>query len=160
MIFVTTGTQEPFDRLVKCIDELLSEYPDMTFVVQAMKGEYSPQNFELLDFLSPSRFDEYFKSADLIVAHAGMGTILSALVIAKPIIVIPRIQDFNEHRSDHQVATANKMKEMGYVEVANDENELKDILIRLHKGAQLPGKTIGKYASDSLVKSLRDFIHS
>ena len=54
----------------------------------------------------------------MIYAHAGMGTILSALKQDKPIIIVPRLASLKEHRNDHQIATAMRMDELGYVYVA------------------------------------------
>ena len=62
----------------------------------------------------------------MIVAHAGMGTIISAMQHQKPIIIFPRIAALGEHRNEHQMATAKKMKELGYVHVAFNEKELKE----------------------------------
>ena len=46
------------------------------------------------------------------------------------------------------------MKEKNYAYVATSEEELRELL---HKDLQ-PQKTIGDFASESLVKSLQDFI--
>ena len=92
-----------------------------------------------------------FKSARMIVAHAGMGTIISAMQQEKPIIVFPRIARLGEHRNEHQLATAEKMKELGFVYVANTAEELKALLVDpnlkpLHK--------LGKFASQSLIDEM------
>lgn len=51
-------------------------------------------------------FDKLCHDARLIVAHAGMGTIISAMTKGKPIIVFPRIAALGEHRNEHQLATS------------------------------------------------------
>ena len=84
-----------------------------------------------------------------------MGTILSALSTGKPLIVFPRIAALGEHRNEHQLATAEKMKTLGYCYVAKDKDELKSLLLsnNLH-----PLCSIGDYASASLVQSITEFI--
>lgn len=157
MIFVTIGTQEPFDRLIKKMDELASRMPTIEFVAQTMKGDYVPKYMKCFDFFTPAQFDEHFQNAKLIVSHAGMGTIISALVNDKPIIVIPRLLIYNEHRSDHQLATAKALETLGYINVAYNTEELSTKLtsliqnpISLHK--------LGCFASDELIQDLKYFI--
>ena len=81
-------------------------------------------------FLAPDEFDKLCHDARLIVAHAGMGTIISAMTKGKPIIVFPRIAALGEHRNEHQLATSKKMKELGYAYVANNKEELKEYLLK------------------------------
>jgi len=155
MIFVTTGTQEPFDRLVAFIDAW-SRSVDEELIVQATVKEYQPQHIKLTPFLDPQRFNTYFKQARFIISHAGMGTIISSLKEEKVVIVIPRLVAKGEHRNDHQMATAKKMKALGYVRVAFTLEELRDMLKDLQKQeALLPLCKIKPYAEASLIASLR-----
>ena len=84
-----------------------------------------------------------------------MGSIISALQKRKPIIVFPRIAALGEHRNEHQMATAKKMKKLGFVYVALDEKELKKMLFSkdLHCLHEL-----GESASSSLIQSITDYI--
>jgi len=158
MIFITTGTQEPFDRLIETMDDIAGQYPDVHFVVQAFHSHYKAKNFEVLEFLSAADFSDYMDKAELIISHAGMGTIISALVDSKPIIVMPRLLKHNEHRNEHQLATARKFEAMGYLNVAYDEDELKDKFKNLWPHNVKPLHKIGGTASDQLIDSLRTFI--
>ena len=155
MIFVITGTQLPFDRLIRMLDELAPQL-DEEIIAQVNGSGYLPHHINTVDLLPPDEFDRLFSRARLIVAHAGMGTILSALTMHKPIIVFPRIAALGEHRNEHQLATAEKMKEAGWCYVATDKEELQSLLLKpdLH-----PLRFIGDYASESLVQSLEDFIN-
>ncbi|RZK15367.1 MAG: glycosyl transferase family 28, partial [Flavobacterium sp.] len=91
MIFITTGTQEPFERLIKAVDEVAPQLKDVPIFAQAFKTNYRVQNFKTIDFVSPSDFENYFDRAELIISHAGMGTIITALQKNKPILVLPRL---------------------------------------------------------------------
>jgi UDP-N-acetylglucosamine transferase subunit ALG13 len=155
MIFVTVGTQDPFDRLIKAVDEIAPMLGD-EIVAQAFFGEYKPKNIKTIDFISPVEFSEYIDKAQLIIAHAGMGTIISATTKDKPIVVFPRKLSLGEHTTDHQMATAKKMKEMGIVQVAFEEDELKELLLN-NKVRCL--KHLGDRASDSLVNSIKEYIN-
>ena len=59
-----------------------------------------------------------------MVAHAGTGSILTALDKGVPVIVFPRDDRYGEHRDDHQKQTARQMERMGLVSVAWTESEL------------------------------------
>ena len=154
MIFVTIGTQLPFDRLIKIIDELATKLNEEV-IAQVYQCGFTPQNIKTVDFLAPDEFNALFDKARLIISHAGMGTILSALQKGKPIIVFPRIAAMGEHRNEHQLATARKFKEMGSLNVAMNEEELSSMLLN---GNLTTLKHIGDYASPSLIQSLVSFI--
>lgn len=153
MIFVTIGTQFPFDRLIEMLDRIAPEL-DEEIYAQVLKGKYKPKHIKTLDFIEPDEFEEVFVQARLVVAHAGMGTILSSLRRSKPLIIFPRIAALGEHRNEHQRATALMIKEKNYAYVATNEKELRELL---HMDLR-PLKKIGEFASESLVKSLKDFI--
>lgn len=156
MIFVTVGTDLPFDRMMRVIDDWARGNNRRDVFAQIGEGGWRPGFIEHAEFLQPPEFKERFNEATLIISHAGMGTILSALLYGKPILVMPKRASLGEHRSEHQVATARKMMELGNVNVAFDETELRfrlDHLNELH-----PPKVIGNSAGPELVKGLRDFI--
>lgn len=154
MIFVTIGTQAPFDRFIKIIDEVAPQINE-EIIAQVYKCGFTPKNIKTVDFLAPDEFNNLFDKADLIISHAGMGTILSALQKHKPIIIFPRIAALGEHRNEHQLATAEKFKELGSVYVAMHEQELKELMLRKDL---VPLHEIGAEASESLILSLEEFI--
>ena len=144
----------PFDRLIRMLDEIAPQL-DEDIVAQVNGSGYLPRHINTIDLLPPDEFDRLFSSARLIVAHAGIGTIITAMQQQKPVIIFPRIAALGEHRNEHQLATAEKMKEAGWVYVANTKEELSELL-------QIPDLsplcTIGSSASESLVESITDFI--
>lgn len=153
MIFVTVGTQLPFDRLIRAIDEIAPSLNER-IVAQVNHSSYVPLHLECRDYLCADEFNALFDEARLILSHAGTGTILSALMREKPIIIMPRLFCMGEHRNDHQLATAMKMNELHYVNVAYDKKQLHDFI---RNGVQ-PLRTIGEKASEELVHSLTDFM--
>lgn len=127
MIFVTVGTQLPFDRLVKAIDELAPTLGRRVFA-QTSEGRYTPRNIEWKPFIRPLEVDGFFQEADIIVAHAGIGTILTARKLGKPVIIMPRVAALGEHRNDHQQATAGQLEGRPGIHVARDEAALARLL--------------------------------
>jgi len=159
MIFVTIGTQEPFDRLIKAMDEIAPQLSGVPIFVQTLNSGYRVKNMNVINFLSPDEFSVYFNNAKLVISHAGMGTIISALEQEKPIIVMPRLLKLKEHRNEHQLATSKKLDKLGYIRVAYDEGELKKMVLKVLFEDLRPLYKIGNSASDSLLTSLRDFIN-
>jgi len=158
MIFVTIGTQEPFDRLIKVMDEVALILKDTEIIAQVSQTNYKIKNMKVLNFVAPTEFNNYFNNAKLVVSHAGMGTIISALERKKPIIVMPRLMQYNEHRNEHQLATAKRFEELNYIHVAYNEQELKNKILDIWAGNLKPLYSIGEVASDQLIKSIKDFI--
>jgi UDP-N-acetylglucosamine transferase subunit ALG13 len=91
-----------------------------------------------------------------------MGTIISALTQAKPLLILPRLASMGEHRNDHQIATAKKMQDLGYVQVAFDEKELVEKLLKMLAvdDDAVSSPQIRQVASDSLISSVRGYIFS
>ena len=156
MIFATIGTQLPFDRFIRILDNIAPLLHE-EIVAQVHHGNYQPKSIKTVDLLPPDEFEKIFNKARLIVAHAGMGTILSALQQDKPIILFPRIAALGEHRNEHQLATAKKIRKRGWVYVATEEDELKSMLLNPDLRSLCH---IGDIADDSLIESLTDFIEN
>lgn len=157
MIFVTVGTDLPFDRMMRVIDDWARGHNRRDIFAQIGEGGWRPGFIQHAEFLQPPEFKKRFNEASLIISHAGMGTILSALFYGKPILVMPKRASLGEHRNEHQMATARRMSGSGLVSMAADETELRRMLDRLE---DLPaGRRIGPYAGPGLTDKLRDFIH-
>lgn len=127
MILVTVGSQLPFDRLIKFVDDLAPEL-DEQIIAQVGLSNYSPRNFEPQEHFHPVKFEKLMQDARLIVAHAGVGTILNAQRYNKPAILFPRRASFGEHRNDHQIGTCEKLAGKRGVFVAYTEDELESFI--------------------------------
>lgn len=129
MIVVTVGTQLPFDRLIKMMDNVAPRI-GRPVLAQTGLGTYTCQNIQAHANYSPIEFDAYVKDCDVIVAHAGMGTVLKAYKYRKPIIIVPRKAALGEHRNDHQIATVSQLVSRVGIYVAETEDELETLLQR------------------------------
>ena len=128
MIFVTVGTQLPFDRLVAAVDRWAAAHPGRRVLAQVGPSALRPAHIEYQAFLSPAECRERMLAADAIVAHAGMGTILGALEMGRPLLVMPRRAALGEHRNDHQLATAKWLHGRVGVWIVHTPDELDDAL--------------------------------
>lgn len=155
-IFVTVGTQLPFDRLIRAVDEWVVGREDVTGFAQLGPGRFLPKHLTYADFIDAGEFRQHVVESSLVIAHAGMGSILTALEIGKPIIVMPRRAAFGEHRNDHQIATARSLESRGRAVVAFDEQELIRLLNAFD--ATAPSIAAPKEASPTLIDAIRRFI--
>lgn len=156
MIFITVGTDQPFDRMLKIVDAWAAENARTDFFAQIGDGGWEPRSIPFSNFLSPPEFKKRFSEARIIIAHAGMGTILSALHHGKPILVMPKLASLGEHRNEHQLATARRMLSLGIVTAAFDEAEFREKLERLD--TLVPREKIPPVATGPLIDALREFI--
>ena len=156
MIFVTVGMQLSFDRLIKAVEKWAIESGQRNIVFQVGPGGYIPSGFTAKEFLNPEQFENYIKEAEAIVGHAGMGTILKALELAKPVVIMPRLERYGEHRNDHQVHTAEKFGSHKGVFVASSSKELSAALNSTARTDN--GQAISQYASDSLCSFIHEFL--
>lgn len=156
MIFVTVGAQMPFDRLVRTVDQWASRRGRDDVFAQIGQTDYCPSHIRWAPFLQPEEFKNRYEEARAIVAHAGTGSIITALQLGKPIVIMPRRANLHETRNDHQIATAEQFRRFRSIAVAWDEIELID---RLERIDELDGlQAIGRHASGELLEAIRKFI--
>jgi len=165
LIFLTTGTQLPFDRLVKAVDEWAeSAQPDCEIFGQVLSppsDPYRPRNFDIRTRLSPAEYADIFERTQLIISHAGMGTILTALTQGKQICIMPRQFKYGEHRNDHQLATVERLGDYAGLHKAGDEDDLPRCLDDALQARSASDSTmLDPFASPDFTNTLRTFILS
>lgn len=130
MILVTVGTQNfSFTRLLKMVDELIDEKVITEYVMaQVGHSSYRPVNFESFDFKPESEMKKLMENANILITHAGVGTITTALQLNKKVIVVPRLSQFGEHVDDHQLEIAEAYHQKDYIALANNKVELSALL--------------------------------
>lgn len=157
MIFLTVGTQFPFDRLVKAVDELVGRNGfDEEIYAQIGDSSYQPRNFKAIPLLEKKVFDKHISEASCIISHAGMGTITMALDNKKPLLVMPRLKKSGEVVNDHQVGIARRFEQLGHILVAYDVEDLPDGIRRLKNF--VPRKR--KVSPHAVTNRIRRFLNS
>jgi UDP-N-acetylglucosamine transferase subunit ALG13 len=157
MIFLTVGSDIPFDRLVRAVDSWAAERGRSDVFAQIGRGGRMPRHIPSAELLDPPEFNRLLIKARVVVAHAGMGTILSALQYSKPILVMPRRGPLGETRNDHQLATARHLLELGRIHVAFDEHELATALDGIDD--LLARDPIQPFAPAEFTSRLHSYIH-
>ena len=132
MIFLAVGTQFPFDRLVKAVDDAFEGgWIKEELFAQIGQSSHKPRNFQSAQLLEKKSFDKRLKEASAIISHAGMGIMTIALDNEKPLLVMPRLRRYREVVNDHQVAIAKKFEQLGHVLAAYSVEELPEKIKRL-----------------------------
>lgn len=160
MIFVTVGTQLPFDRLVRGVDVWAGHHPQIEVVAQIGRlqpGGYIPQHMTAQPSFAPQDFNHMFKAADLVIAHAGTGSLLEAQKTATPILVMPRRHHLGEHRNDHQMATANHFRTRPGVRIVEDETDLGSAIDAI-LSSEPETPDFGASADRTLIEAVRKII--
>lgn len=105
MIFVTVGTHEqPFNRLIKKVDELVKEGEIKEKVIMQIGfSTYKPKYCEYKSMLSYEEMKAYITKAHIVITHGGPSSFIEVLQEGKIPIVVPRLKKFNEHINNHQL---------------------------------------------------------
>lgn len=163
MIFVTVGNMDPFDRLIAAIDHWMSEQAVSEDVLaQIGAGAYQPRHCRHVQFLTPLEYRTAFEQARFVVSHAGMGSIITALELQKPIVVMPKRASLNEQRNEHQLATVRHFRKSPLIKVADTESDLAGVINQM-LAATLPsagqaGGTAGWPPNSELIEYVRAFV--
>jgi len=151
MIFVTVGTNEAtFDRLLRAVAGL--ELREEIVVQHGHSAAVAPDGATLTPFLSFDEMTELVRRADVVVTHAGVGSIMLALTNGKRPIVVPRRKAFGEAVDDHQVELAQRLAAAELVTLVESPERLATMLAG-HQSDVAPVRL-----SSSLAAELRSFL--
>lgn len=109
MIFITVGTTR-FDELIRYVDQAVKNKQIQDGVhAQIGNGDYIPQYFPVFRYYTGLL--PYLDSSELVISHAGVGTIFECLRFKTKLIVVanPNV------RGKHQGEVARKLDKNGYL---------------------------------------------
>jgi beta-1,4-N-acetylglucosaminyltransferase len=152
VILVTVGTNEaPFDRL---LGAFASGTWSEELVVQHGPSSIRPPGARCVEYLSYEDLSREIRRARVVVGHAGVGSIMTALANGKRPIVVPRLRRYGEAVDDHQVALGRRLHDAGLVTYVEHPEDL------LRATAETDGTAQGIELGPSrrLVAELREFI--
>ena len=159
-VFLTVGTQLPFDRLVRAVDVWAGGRADVAVLAQVGPARYRPRHLETVRFLDTAECHRRVAHADVVVAHAGMGTVIHAAAAGVPVVVLPRRASLGEHRNEHQLATVARLREQrrAAIAIADDPSQVPAML-----DAALDAERAGRFdaapaADANLLDRIRAFV--
>jgi beta-1,4-N-acetylglucosaminyltransferase len=160
MIFVTVGNHfQGFERLLEKVDEIA---PRLSHEIVVQKGysKYVPKNTKYFDFVPANTAVDYIRNSDLVVSHAGMGTLILCKEYRIPIIIFPRREKFKEHVNDHQMEIAQVLekREDLNVHIVYEEDQLEEKIVEaLGKREMAPQENRGR---ENLIRTITEFIQT
>ncbi|KAA9084153.1 glycosyltransferase [Microbacterium radiodurans] len=127
-VFVTVGTIRPygFDRLLEAVDR--ATVNDEVYW-QTGESQYQPTHGTVIRAMPRAELIEHLEASDVVVAHAGVGSILSSLAAGRVPLVAARSKKYGEHIDDHQLDIANLLAHRGLVKLTDIHSLTRDDLV-------------------------------
>ncbi len=98
-------------------------------------------NAEWIEFMTYESVVDAMARADSVICHAGVGTIMTALMAGHTPVVIPRQAEHGEHVDNHQLDIATRFADRGLVRCITADADLAGLLL---PRAQNSARRIGK----------------
>lgn len=141
-VLVTIGSmvEKKFTRLFRILDELCDEGILDGTQVTAQVGfdNYQTTKYKCFDMIADGDFKKLIGASDLVIAHAGTGTVISSIRQGKKVIIFPRMVEYDEHYDDHQLELAELFTKQGYVLQARNKEELTKCIQELDRFTPVP----------------------
>mgnify|MGYP001575669683 CR=1 FL=1 len=128
MIFVTVGNAtQGFSRWLEAIDQMAGQGffgEEMVFIQSGSNHDFRSLHCKQEPFLSMGKFAEMISIADLVISHAGAGTLIHVLQAGKVPVVMPRRRKYGELVDDHQIELVQALAAEGRVIPAYEPEDL------------------------------------
>ena len=129
-VLVTVGTERfPFERVLDSAMAALEEGAEV-----AWQTGHTPVRVTLpglhRQWWPAHQLREAVAAADVVVTHAGVGSVLMALRAGRCPVVVPRLGSLGEHIDDHQVEFARRLADRGLVVLAEPGAALAPLMAR------------------------------
>lgn len=128
-------------------------------LIQRGYSNYIPQNAKFFNFVPFDQAVEYIRTSNLVISHAGIGTIILCQKIGTPLIIIPRRKELGEHFNNHQleIVEALKNRKYGNLYPLEDETHLEEKILEILKKekSSLSSENQGR---KQLIKTIREFV--
>jgi UDP-N-acetylglucosamine transferase subunit ALG13 len=158
MIFVTVGSMFPFDRMIMMMDQWTSQNQPQEVFAQIGGGKYEPTYMRWQRIVPPNEYKNVIKACEVIVAHAGTGSVFTASEFQKPIVLIPRRAAQNEHTTDHQLDTAKWLENRPGIFVAWSEGCLAQAIDEAKQAPEKLQSSIPTSAPQPFLQRIRNFL--
>ena len=134
VVVASVGTyHHPFERLATWLERWLDgSGAQLHFQHGSTRPIPGAHNREMLAL--PELLDLY-ATADALVLQGGAGGVMDARKAGRIPIVVPRVPVDDEVVDDHQVKLARRLSDLGFVHVAETEQELVDLLDGVRDGS-------------------------
>ena len=157
MTLVLLGTQNnDFHRLLDEVEKnILNGNIKDEVVVQAGFTNFNSNNMKIFNMIPKDSLEKLVEKADLVISHAGVGSIEMALNKNKKIIVVPRNKKYGEHVNNHQIDTEQEFNKKGWIIGIDDVGNLANAL---EKSKNFVPNKYKKNDNSNMIKIVQSFI--
>ena len=156
MILVLLGTQNnSFHRLLEEIQKNIDNGNiKEEVIVQKGYTKFESKNMIQYTQIPLEEIEKLIETADLVITHGGVGSIITSIQKGKKVIAVPRLKKYKEHVNDHQLDIIKSFNDAGYIIGLND---IKELETALKKVADFKPKTYIKNTGN-IIKIIENFI--
>jgi UDP-N-acetylglucosamine transferase subunit ALG13 len=123
--FVSVGNAtQSFQRLLDAVCEIAANLPQPVVVQYGSLSDFNCKHCQCVAFMDMQEFESQVAEADLLILHAGAGSVINAIKAGKVPIVMPRRVKLGEHIDDHQLEFARELSKAGSVVLCEDTSFL------------------------------------
>lgn len=156
--FVSVGNAtQPFARLLEAVCELAPQLPQPVFVQFGAIQSFTCPACTGVAFVEMDEFEQRVSEAELLILHAGAGSVIHAVRAGKTPVVMPRRTSLGEHVDDHQLEFARELEKTGKVLVAHDAVTLGQAVAEALKRQRVSGGAASE--EPPLVGMVRAVLH-
>lgn len=123
LVSVGNGTQS-FARLLDGVRAIAAQLPQPVRLQHGHTPWHGDPRIEAMPFLDMQAFEQGMRDSELLILHAGAGSVIHAIRAGKVPVVMPRRRQYGEIVDDHQVAFADRLEQQGRLVVAAEAADL------------------------------------
>jgi len=128
MTFVSVGNAtQSFKRLIEAVLRIAPR-PPQPVVIQHGNTGFIGTGCVAQPFMEMEAFGQIMAQAELLILHAGAGSIIHAVQTGKVPVVMPRLAQYDEIIDDHQLEFARALAQLGRIVVAEEPADLMDAI--------------------------------
>ncbi len=125
--FVSVGNAiQPFSRLIDGVIAIADQLPQPVVIQYGHTTLLGSDGINAFAFMNMDEFIAQVTSAELLIMHAGAGSLIHAIQAGKVPVVMPRLSDLGEHVDNHQVEFTSALAGNRSIVVAHSVAELLD----------------------------------
>lgn len=123
--FVSVGNaSQPFPRLLEAVEKIADKLPQPVVIQYGVASAPAMSNCRWVDYLGMEEFAMQVAQAQLLILHAGAGSVIHAVRAGKVPVVMPRRAALGEHVDDHQLEFALELSRLGKIVVCQQPDQL------------------------------------
>jgi len=158
MILVLLGTQNnSFVRLLKEIEKCIdSRIIKEKVIAQVGNTKFDSEKMTVKNFYSQEEMLKLIDSANFIISHGGVGSIISCIKKEKKVIAVPRLKEYKEHVNNHQIQIVQSLSEKGFIIGIKELNELSEEINNIEKFE--PKKFVSN--TEKMINKIEEYINN